>query len=74
MADQTTITVALTLVLKPEANITLEDKEAFVKQVLIDQANSVSITYDYGITVQGSVASDLTGTTVINLEKPDYTE
>ena len=71
---ETTITVAYTVTVKDEPDITAADKEAAIKQDILDQSAALASRYDWGISVVGSLTSDLTGTADINQVKPDYTE
>lgn len=72
--QEATLTVTLTVKVKPELGISLADKEAQTKQNMIDQAAALNGQYDYGMKVTGEITSSLTGNHIVDLSKPDYTE
>lgn len=72
--DQETLTVSYTVVVKPEPSLSAQDKEAAVKQTLQDVAIMVCNMYDYGISVEGTVASTASETANVDESKPDYEE
>jgi hypothetical protein len=70
--EETTITVSYTVTLKPEPNVTAEDKDIQITQMIKDQAASIARQYDWGVAVSGEATSAITGNFVLSETKPDY--
>lgn len=71
MADAK-LTLNVVVTLKDEPDITAQDKETNIKQLLEEKVNSVVGVYDYGITINGTLASTESSTVNIAASKPDY--
>lgn len=78
--EEATLTLQVTVTLKPEgletenAGITAEQKEAAIKQLILDQMTTITPSYDWGIAIAGTLESSLTETVDIEESKPDYVE
>jgi len=74
MADTQTLTLALTVVVKPEPNLSAEDKEATMREQVLDHVGTFVGAYDWGIDVEGTLESTNAETVTISDSKPDYVE
>lgn len=72
MEDEEELTLSLTIIVKPEPDISASDKEAFVRGLVLDQVATIGRSYDWGIAVTGTLDSTITDTVTIDDTKPDY--
>jgi hypothetical protein len=74
--EEATVTISIAVKVKPEPNVTVQDKVNYLRNEMTNQAATYSNAWDYGVHAEGSISDDIPESEpiVIDAGQPDYEE